>query len=292
VSKNNSLSPKLFFIVIMVYILIFPFQLSCKSMSLSQITQGINPRVVQIVFVAQQTEGELTSDITPIGTGFLVNNDGYIITANHLIDLGEQYMQQTQAETKKLGITIPPPPNAINNPPVLQTPTNDFDVIARDNEHDLALLKVKMSTVISPLNGETLHGVIYSNDMGGSLFVGDAHFTKNISQNLSIAITGYPSNQMVPETKTGKVTSKEITSVINSRISLASGYVTYNVTDYFQTDITSNQVLSGSPVYSTKNGKIMGVCINVVQNESDSSVITAIIPSRYVLDLLESNNTR
>lgn len=261
-------------------------------MSLSQITQGINPRIVQIVFVAQQMEGELISDITLVGTGFLVNNDGYVITAKHLIDIGEQYMQQTQAEVMKLGIVIPPPPNVINNQSVSQIPTNDFDIVARDDEHNLALLKVKMSTSISPLNGKTLHEVHYSNDTYGSLLVGDADFANKTSQNLSIAITGYSSNQFVSETKTGNVISEEIRSIMNLKLSVATSYVTYNIIDYYRTDIISTPDLSGSPVYSIKNGKIMGVCVNLVQNESDSSGATAIIPSRYILDILGSNNAR
>lgn len=262
-------------------------------MSLSQIIQSINPRIVQIVFVAQQMEGDLTFNITPIGTGFLVDNGGYVITANHLIDIGEQYMKQTQAETKKLAIVILPTSTIGNNQPVLQqVTTNDFDVAARDNKHDLALLKLKMTNSISPLNGKLLSEVHYSNGTSGTLSLGDAHFAKSISQNISVAMTGYPSNQLIPETKTGKVTSEEIPNINNSKLSVATGCVTYNITDYYHTDIISVPGLSGSPVYSTRNGEIMGVCINIVQNEFDSSGITAIIPSRYISDLLENNNTR
>jgi len=285
-SKNNNLSPKLIFIFITASILILPFQLSCKSTNISQITQSINPRVVQIVLVVQQTEGELSSNIIPVGTGLLLNNDGYVITASHLIDIAELYVQQNQTKTMKLGIIIPPPDVVLNNQSVLQVSTNDFEVISTDREHDLALLRLKISKTISPFNGETLSEIHFSNGASGTLNLGDARFGKNISNNISVSITGYPSTQLVLDTKTGKVTSPEIIGIISPRISLETSYVTFQLENYFQSDIISTQGLSGSPVYSPRNGEIMGICINI----SDSSKETAIIPSRYILTLLKDNN--
>jgi Trypsin-like peptidase domain len=283
--NNKNLLLTLLFVATIVCIFILPFQLSCKRMNLSDITKNISARTLQIVFVTQQTESEPIS-ITPIGTGFLVNNNGYVITAGHLIDIGEQYTQQTQAETKKLAIVIPLSPLDPNPPSVSQLPTNDFDVIARDNEHDLVLLKIKMSTAISPFNGETLYEVHYSNNTYGTLSIGDAHFTDNMSQKDSIAMSGYPSNQLIIETKTGKVTSMETASNISSKIVLGITHITYTMTDYYLTDIISSSGFSGSPVYSIKSIETLGICINIVQNKSE---ITAVIPSRYILELLKNN---
>jgi S1-C subfamily serine protease len=274
------------------------------SQTTSHTTSSINYRVVQIVFVAQQKQdnntvinpgiimnngdqaiGNTAYNITPIGTGVIVNNDGYVITAGHLIDAGQQYIQQSQSEIKKLGIIIVGPSAGVA--PLYQL-TNDFDVIGRDEKHDLALLKIKMTQSMTP-EGDMESFVHYIYGIDGTLDVGDAPFTTNVSQNSRIAITGYTSAQLTLETKDGKVTSAQIPDINNSLISVVTGNVTYNFTDYYQTDITANSIFSGSPVYSTSNGTIMGICNCASQDEFDNSGTVDIIPSKYILALLKSN---
>jgi S1-C subfamily serine protease len=274
------------------------------SQTTSHTTSSINYRVVQIVFVAQQKQdnntvinpgiimnngdqaiGNTAYNITPIGTGVIVNNDGYVITAGHLIDAGQQYIQQSQSEIKKLGIIIVGPSAGVA--PLYQL-TNDFDVIARDEKHDLALLRIKMTQSMTP-EGEMESFIHYIYGIDGTLDVGDTPFTTNISQNSPIAITGYTSAQLTLETKDGKVTSAQIPDINNSIISVATGNITYNFADYYQTDIASNFIFSGSPVYSTQNEKVIGIAISSSQNESGNSGTVDIIPSKYILALLKSN---
>ena len=255
-------------------------------------TESINYRTVQIVFMSQQKADDTTSDMTPLGTGIIVNNNGYVITANHLIDAGEQYIQQSQAEIKKLGILIPFSPTIPEgNLPAQPQQVNDFDVIARDENHDLALLKIKMAQSSTP-EGQLESVVFYSEGASGTLDISDAPFTTNISRDSPIAITGYISAQLTLATKTGKVTSEQIPGINNSLISVATGNFTYYVADYYQTDIASNSIFSGSPVYSISNMAIMGICISTSQDEFDNSGEIYIIPSVYVLDLLKNNNIK
>lgn len=288
--RCNNLTRRLFLVIVIIYTLLC--QASCNRMDLPQITERIKPRIVQMVVITQETKDESPFTTVLIGTGFIVNNDGYVITAGHNIDMGELYIEQAQADVGELGLVIPPPPGITggSDPPQPQR-ANHFEVVARDDKHDLALLKIKMTTDIVPSIGETLQAVYYDN-FYGTLNVGNARFTKNISQNISIAVTGYTSDQFVTETRTGQVTSKELTNIIDSRLTVPSSSVSYSIADYFNTDINSTPGLSGSPVYSTRNGDIMGICINLIQDESGNSGITAIIPSRYILSLLESNNVR
>jgi S1-C subfamily serine protease len=280
--------------LLMICGLILSSEVSCKSPS--EIKQNMRQRTVQLVFAVQQKQGDTTAGLTPVGTGILVNNDGYVITADHLLDSGEQYMQQSQAAVKKMGIVVLAPPGVSGSSSVSQplAEINDFDVIARDSKHDLALLKIKMLSVISPMNGKTLLTVNFNRGVGGSLNVGDAHFYTRIAQNDAVAITGYTSDvvtgaisyELMPETRTGNVTSKEMTSISSSNLSAATGSITYSISDYYQTDITSNPVLSGSPVYFPKNGDIVGMGISIL----DPAGQTVIVPGKYVLDLLKSNS--
>ena len=273
------------------------WQLTAKN--ITPVIESINYRTVQIVFVSQQKAGNTTYDITPIGTGIIVNNDGYVITAGHFIDAGQQYMQQSQAEIKKLGIIIPAPsiapgvfiaPSGVfggSEPPQL---TNDFIVIARDTTPDLALLQIKMSSIIVPEQGSE-DEVYYTQDVAGTLNVGTVHFIIGISKNSSVAITGYTSEQTIPETKTGKVLSKEIPTISNEKVDVTTGDVTFNFTDYYQTDITANSIFSGSPVYSTGDEKVIGIAISSSQSESDDSGTVDIIPTKYIMDLLKKHMT-
>ena len=281
--------------LLMICVLILSSQVSCKSKSPSEITQNMQQRTVQLVFAVQQKQGDTAAGFTPVGTGILVNNNGYVITADHLLDSGEQYMQQEQDEVKKMGIVVLAPPGAssFSNVPQPLTAINDFDVIARDSKHDLALLKIKMLSIISPLNGKTLLTVHFNRNVSGSLNVGVARFSKAITQNNAVAITGYTSDavtgaisgELMPETKNGNVTSKEITDIHNPKLASISPGLVYAVTYFYTTDIISNPVLSGCPVYSPQNGAIMGMGISVAGPAGQ----IVIIPAKYFLDLLKSN---
>jgi S1-C subfamily serine protease len=279
------------FLITFFFVLLLTFQFSCRRIDFSQTAKNMSARVVQLVFISQQTESEHTPNIISIGTGFLVDDNGYVITASHLIDIGEQYAQQTQTQIKKLGIIILPP-TVVSNSNLSLTQTNDFEVISRDDKHDLALLKVKTNTVINPSNGERLDTVHYSNDIYGALSVGNLQFTENIAQNISFALTGYSSSQLVLETKIGKIVSNKITNIDKIQLSFPNGNVDYNITDYYLADVQTNSLLNGSPVYSTVNGKLLGVCVHIIQNESDNSGIIGIIPSRFIMELLINNDVR
>ena len=258
--KNRILSSKSFFAIMAICILVLPFQISCESKSLSEITEDISYRTVQIVFV--QTDGEETKGITSIGTGFLLNNSGGVVTSNRIIEAGDQCIREN--ESGKMAVVIPAPAIASGNQYSGWVATNDFDIIARDKENSLVLLKIKMGTVISPFNGKKLKEVHYHNHVSGTLNVGDAHFTGSVSQGAPIAITGYTSNEFTTETITGEVTSKE-----------ASGI--------YITDITLSSDLIGSPVYSANNGKIIGMC------DIDSSGKITIIPAGFIEKLMYKN---
>jgi S1-C subfamily serine protease len=264
--------------------------------------QNIQQRTVQFVFVAQvlnqypAASYSIQEHYYPAGTGILVNDVGYVVTADHLIDMWAQFVQQSPAQIKKVVIVIPSKPDDSSShlPGPHATLVYDFDVVARDEKHDLALLKLNLTSENSPFLAETLHGFDFPQGTKMVLSIGDAPFSKNISPNSSIAMTGYSSYEFYGgfETKTGKVISGEIPDIATSELTdtvglaVSSLNVPYTISDYYQTDIASNKLFSGSPVYSAKNGDIIGMCINIA-NSSETSVI---IPSRYVLDLLKNNS--
>jgi hypothetical protein len=115
-----------------------------------------------------------------------------------------------------------------------------------------------------------------------------------LAQNQSVAVTGYTSEKIVQTTKTGKLTSGKQTEIGQSTLTDSTSLagpeisVSYSLTDYYRTDISTNALLSGSPVYSPGHEEILGICIN---SNADSGT-TVIIPGQYIVDLLRNNGVR
>jgi hypothetical protein len=249
----------------------------------------IGLHTVQIVFIAQNLANGQAVMVIPLGTGFLLNEDGYIITANHLLDLGERYIQNTQAETAELSIEILPP-SGRGYAAALPSITNDFSVVATDATHDLALSKLKMPVVIiAP--GEGPMTIRYSDGSYGNLALGNISFATNIAPSTPVGLTGFPSDTLVLTTIKGEVTSAEIAAAGNFTLTDTTSLppndlsVQYSISGYCQTDIKADAFFSGSPVYATSNETILGICIN-----TDDNGTTVVVPSQYILDLMKNNN--
>jgi hypothetical protein len=251
-------------------------------------------RTVQIVFIAQNLKNGPAVLLIPLGTGILVNNDDDIVTANHILDLGAQYMQNIPADIKQLSIEILGCPYgrayAVATPAI----TNAFSVVASDAAHDLALLKLKMPVVAIVPGGVGPVTINFADGAIGNLHVGDTPFSMTLAQNQSVAVTGYTSEKIVQTTKNGKLTSGKQTEIGQSTLTDSTSLagpeisVSYSLTDYYRTDISTNALLSGSPVYSPGHEEILGICIN---SNADSGT-TVIIPGQYIVDLLRNNGVR
>ncbi|MDO8715823.1 MAG: serine protease [Dehalococcoidales bacterium] len=238
---------------------------TAASTNFTQITENIKSRIVQIALITNQSYTS-AGNVTIIGTGFLLNNDGYIITAAHYIPfyvVGHPIPGDTgpAPPNPKLVIVVTSYQNG--NPPVFPPPTNDCEVIAFDRGRDLVLLKiipVVPGTPPPPF-------IAFSNGTHEFIDVGNAPLiTDNVASNTPVAITGYSVNQTVPETITGHVMFEPLRN-------------------YYTTDIvTDNKTkldLSGSPVYSVRTGDIIGILIG-------SNVV---IPSRYISELFNNKDT-
>jgi hypothetical protein len=256
--KKRFFLSKFVLVILSICVLVLPFQLSCAS--LEERIEDIGYRTVQIVFV--QFDGDETTGMTSIGTGFILNNDGYVITSSDIIYTGEQYA--VDDASGKMAAVIPAPSIVAGNQYSGFAATNDFEVIAIDDEYNLALLKLEFDSVISPGSGNRISSVHYYNHVNGTLEVGTASFNSKLSNGTSVAVMGFTSDEFVTETLTGEITSEKTNGV-------------------YSTSIVSDIDLSGSPVYSMENGKIIGVCIC---NGSEDIVV---VPAIYITDLLKNS---
>jgi hypothetical protein len=279
---------KYIFIISISFLLV-----SCAPLSPSQAIDKVSSRIVQIVFISQDTPDGRFTDTIVLGTGTIVNRDGYVITANHILGLGAEYIQQSKTPVNKLAIVIPPPDIVTNTGSSLsqQIVVNDFEVLDKDTIHDLALLKVKMEQFTSPLNGETISSVKYSNGTAGSLILGDSRLSKTIPINKDIAVSGYPIFDLKLETAPGRITSSNKLSLENAVLAESTaGMLSQNINDCYETNITSSPALSGCPAYIISNAAIIGIGINVIRDDTSSSPHIVIIPAEFIISLINRNN--
>jgi serine protease Do len=152
-------------------------------------------------------------------TGFLVNEDGYILTNAHVVD---------EARNCLAGAT----PQRILAKPVTAEPSAadaiSCDVVMVDALHDLALLKARRP-------------------LGYGYFPLDP---AEVEEGTEVAVTGHPAFAWHAETKSGTVIG---------RASMALSDTSPAKSDVLVVDIPLLKGASGSPVYRATDGKVVGV---------------------------------
>jgi len=153
--------------------------------------------------------------------------------------------------------------------------------VAIDKEHDIAILKL-ISASLPAL--KISHSIVKEGQL--------------------IAFTGYPIGMVLglnPVTHTGIISSISpvVLPVLNARQLNAKVLKRlrdpYNI---YQLDATAYPGNSGSPVYSTETGQVIGIVNKVFVKETKETIlskpsgITYAIPIRYLNDLLKHNNLK
>jgi len=239
--------------------LFISFDLSAQT--LPRVIKQIKPSIVGV--------GTFQSTRRPpsnlLGTGFVVADGYHIITNHHVIpahiktDKKEQlvifYRQNKQVKYRKVR------------------------VLDSDKEHDLALLRIE-GTKFPALKIET---------------------KRKAREGENIAFTGFPIGAVLG---LFPVTHRGIISAISPVVIPAPSSSTLTVkmierlkNPYFvyQLDATAYPGNSGSPMYASDNGKVLGVINKVFIKESKESVlqkpsgITYAVPAKYIIKLLKKN---
>jgi len=214
-----------------------------------------------------------------LGSGFFVSDKAHIITAKHVIVDGQEILAKIPVNNKKLciGIGLPNSERFTGNI-VLE----DFNLIDEHPVYDLSLLQMKKN----PFVAEVYSGIVIMNN---PVPVPALHLKLNPKRPIEgqrIGISGYPLQERVLITNSG-----HIASVWN--------------TPYYLADIEVNPGNSGGPVYLVDDAGVIGVCVSfkpspllnkdgkplVINGKQAyaSSGLTNIIPSKYVIDLIERN---
>jgi S1-C subfamily serine protease len=280
-------------------------------MNLPEAIERIRPSVIQIIFSAHELSEELRKKVgspfisVHIGTGFLLNKDGYAITAYHVITSGQQLIQDDKnykAGKKRIqiGLAQPLSENFRANFNLV-----DFDVIDTDPRHDLALLKLKQN----PFSGQVHSGIVINGLEIPMVFDTATLNPTRPKDGEAIALSGYPLRNAILISNAGWLATSWSYDTVEQQVPGARpGFTMPDIGDIYLADVTVNHGNSGGPVYLVSNASVIGMAVafqpapvegqqeNEVSKDgkqlSYSSRLTVVIPARYITDLLKKNGVK
>jgi S1-C subfamily serine protease len=224
---------------------------------LSDVIEIVRPAVVQITYTRLDLPPEESARIgapfesRPIGTGFLVNRDGFAVTAKHVID-GAREQQASCRPGRHLvsaGVAYPITENFRGNFRAIP-----FDVVAEDAAHDLAVLQLRENPFEA--GGPSL--IAIGGEDALPLAPGILRLvTERPRDGLGVAASGYPLGEPVLVTTAGIVASSWAVDLEKLR----AGLVDIRLADVYLADLQINPGNSGGPVYRRSDGAVVGVAV-------------------------------
>jgi S1-C subfamily serine protease len=227
--------------------------------------------------------------LTLLGTGFFVNTDGHVVTANHVMEKGREIIR---ARGGSLGIGIARDLSASSgrgNFIYLEATTIDAAL-----EHDLALLRVNEH--LSEARKR------FGEDLGPTGYV--RLKPTRPSDGMEIATSGFPFDFTTLITTQGWVASAWQFSLKNVPLEGSSITIPRIANDVYVAQVPTNHGNSGGPVYAVEDSAVIGVVLSFVaapveQRKSGgfqplkefayNAGLTFVIPATQVIELLKRN---
>lgn len=274
-------------------------------MTLPDIIDSVRPSIVQITYTvfdlpeAERRRLGVSMVLSrPLGTGFFVNDEAYIVTAQHVVEATRGLDGQFPLGRVGLGIGL-----AYENTENMRSNFNviGFDLVAEDKRHDLALLKMKAN----PFEGAAGGGIVIGDTPLQPLYGVPTCRTARPRDGDPIAVSGYPLGESVLVTNHGVVASSWGVTVDEVAHPTLSGVTLPEVRDVYLGDVQSNPGNSGGPVYSTDDGAIVGVLVagrltRVTVGDQPAIIgglplqadagLSIIVPIKYACEMLEQHN--
>lgn len=236
-----------------------------QPMSLEDVYTADSPAVVQMMYSPEG--GKEPSYVT--GTGFLVGRKGYFVTAAHVL---EKY----QAHSPRLVATIH------------QRDHNSlgmwFDVIEKDEAHDIALCKINIFAPYSEKERTRKDSVRPASSYHP---VTSLRLTRDeIVPGRAIAILGFPLGAWrTPLIQGGNVASAD--AVLDVVPDYPGGRA-----QLFIVSVPGNHGNSGGPVIDLKTNEVLGIIVQyvrapLIQNLSQQSGLMVAVPASLIRALLD-----
>jgi S1-C subfamily serine protease len=241
-------------------------------MDQTQAIDLIRPAIVQIVVLSNAAER------VPIGTGFFVNQDGYVVTADHVLRGGAQIAHKRGFPHFQFALGL-----ALENSETVGAvfTLTYADIVGRNPRQDLAILRLRRNA----FKGEMRSGFVVSKPEV-PLPLGEVEFDpRRPRDGTAVAASGFPFDEPVLVTKIGAAWDME--KRVSPDLTWSAGATTSHYGDAFISDLAADPGNSGVPVYLIDGAAVVGVC--VAGRGERGTHLTIIVPARTVIDLLKKH---
>jgi len=264
----------------------------------------MKPSVVQIAYISDSPNRELDGGIA--GTGFFVNNDGYVLTAAHVITETQSQLRASGATTIEfsVGMSIDDlsSPKAEFRGSFTHTKCTIKDI---DTNHDVALLELAHN----PFAPNFVVGIII-NGKFPKLTVAAAKLRQDLPpEGQKVLVSGYP--LAIPNLVTqGGMVASETYAPSKEFIhppGAPAGVTMPEQISVILLDAVVNPGNSGGPVYVPGSDLVIGICeafkqsplftnksnpVRIGESEflTENSGLAVVIPIKYAIELLQKNN--
>lgn len=272
-------------------------------MNLADAVDLIRPSIVQISILNKgfrekkigfgKSVKEAFIDEEPLGTGFIINSDGYVVTARHVVQAGHRIATEKGLPEWWIMVGLAERNTENRRGNFMKV---DSTLVDEDERRDLTLLKLNKN----PFKGE-VSSLFGEQD---SLLFGIAKLNPNRPRDgAAVGISGYPFGKPVLVTNAGWMATSwdSELKVITDIPDRPKWYAEYDIGDVYLADVEVNPGNSGAPVYLSESATVIGVCVASLpspiwdktkkpQPLFYSSGLTRVVPIRYVIELLEKHN--
>jgi S1-C subfamily serine protease len=223
----------------------------------------------------------------PLGTGFVISDQGWVVTAHHVIDAIADTAAAIPEGQHIVGVGFAYPNiEGVAGAEVGTFRVIKFDVVSSDARNDVAMLKLRA-------NPFQMAGPQLLSSSGNTLQIGVAELhTDRPADGTPIAISGYPLYEAALVTTAGTVASAWSVDIEGALVPDGQGgYNPTRVADRYLADVQSNPGNSGGPVYRLSDGAVIGMLqgsrLRSVVGHSTiqaSANLGIVIPGRYIAD--------
>ena len=241
-----------------------PGRASQKASSSSSATPAhpVSAAVVELLAVGPGSRGQ---NQECSATGFLINEDGYILTNAHVVEKARECLAKAPGARIVAKFARPASPEAgATGRSEAAAPSVSCELVSVDEVHDLAVMKTER-----PVRAGQGDASPYA-----------ALEASEVAPATPVKVTGHPAFAWDSVTQSGHVFGRK-TLALSQRSKQPSGVLVL--------DIQLKSGNSGSPVYLEAGGGVVGV---VEGQDPHNSAVTVAVPIREAIDFLDRLGVR
>jgi len=235
-----------------------------KASSSSSATQAhpVSAAVVALLAVGPGSKGQ---NQECSATGFLINEDGYILTNAHVVEKARECLAKApEAKIVAKFARLASPEAGVTQRSEAAAPSVSCELVSVDEVHDLAVMKTERPVRVGPGDANPYAELDASEVAPGTL----------------VKVTGHPAFAWDSVTQSGQVLRRK-TLALSERSQQPSGVLVLEI------QLKSGN--SGSPVYLEAGGGVVGV---VEGQEPHNSALTVAVPIRDAIEFLDRLGVR